>query len=195
MFSTPDGLCLEKVAYGLLIILLHSTSAYASNGLVIGVTDGDTLLISQERQQGKIRLAEIDAPEKAQPFGQRSKESLSRLCYGKQAEIIPQTKDRYGRTVARVLCDGIDANAEQVRQGMAWVYDQYATDRTLYAVQGEAKAARRGLWIDADPVPPWQWRKDRKSHGKAIEQQQPPQKQVSQCVTKQESNGLRIECH
>ena len=73
----------------------------------------------------------------------------------------PQTTDRYGRTVARVLCDVTDANAEQVRAGMAWVFDKYVTDRGLYAVQDEARAARRGLWADRDPVTPWEWRKAR----------------------------------
>ena len=71
-------------------------------------------------------------------------------------------KDRYGRTLARVTCDGFDANAEQVRRGMAWVYDRYVTDKSLYAVQEKAKAERRGLWHDDKPVPPWEWRKDKR---------------------------------
>ncbi len=127
---------------------------------VIGISDGDTLTVLHEQQQIKVRLAEIDAPEKAQAFGARAKQSLSDLCFGKQAEIIPQARDRYGRTVARVRCDGIDANAEQVRRGMAWVFDRYVTDRSLYAEQNEARTARRGLWAaDSDPVPPWEWRR------------------------------------
>lgn len=94
---------------------------------VIGISDGDTLtVLDEDKQQVKIRLAEIDAPEKKQPFGTKSKQSLSDLCFGKQAEIIPQVKDRYKRTVARVRCAGVDANAEQVNRGMAWVYRQYA---------------------------------------------------------------------
>lgn len=129
---------------------------------VIGISDGDTLTVLHERQQIKIRLAEIDAPEKAQPFGVKSKQSLSDLCFGKQAEVVPQTRDRYGRTVARVRCDGIDANAEQVRRGMAWVYDRYVTDRSLYLLQEEARSARRGLWADPTPFPPWEWRKSLK---------------------------------
>ena len=127
--------------------------------LIVGVTDGDTLTARCDQQTVKIRLAEIDAPEKAQPFGARSKEHLSDLCFDVEAEVYPQTTDRYGRTVARVTCDGVDARAEQVRSGMAWVYDRYVTDKTLYAVQEEAKADRRGIWHDDKPMPPWEWRK------------------------------------
>ena len=112
-----------------------------------------------------MRLAEIDAPEKAQPFGARSKQSLSNLCFGKAVSIDSRGNDRYGRTVARINCAGIDANAEQLRRGMAWVYDRYVTDRALYRLQDEARAARRGLWADKEPVPPWEWRKERRNRG------------------------------
>lgn len=127
---------------------------------IVGITDGDTLtaLCAGDRQV-KVRLAEIDAPEKKQPFGMRSKQALSDLCFGKQADVAPQTKDRYGRTVARIMCDGQDASEQLVRSGMAWVFDRYVTDRGLYRLQDEARAARRGLWGDSGPVPPWEWRK------------------------------------
>ena len=131
-------------------------------GRVVGVADGDTLTVLHDRKQIKVRLVEIDAPEKKQAFGNRSKESLSAMCFGKTATLADKGKDRYGRTLARVNCDGIDANAEQVRRGMAWVYDRYVTDKGLYAVQAEAKAQRRGLWADANPVPPWEWRRGKK---------------------------------
>ena len=104
--------------------------------LVVGIADGDTLTArcdaqaDQPAQTMKVRLAEIDAPEKGQAFGNRSKQHLSDVCFKKQAEVRPQTTDRYGRTVARVICDGTDANVEQVRAGMAWVFDKYVTDRS-----------------------------------------------------------------
>jgi len=126
--------------------------------VVVGISDGDTLTVLHDQQQIKVRLAEIDAPEKAQAFGARSKQSLSDMCFGKTAEVSTQTRDRYGRTVARVRCEGIDANAEQVRRGMAWVYDLYVTDRSLYTSQDEARSAHRGLWADPAPIPPWEWR-------------------------------------
>lgn len=142
-------------------VILAATTAQADElrGRVVAVADGDTLtILDAGRQQHRIRLAEIDAPEKRQPFGQRSKQSLSDLCYGRDAAIEDGGRDRYGRTIGRVNCAGIDANAEQVRRGMAWVFDRYATDRRLYAIQDEARAARRGLWINAAPVPPWEYR-------------------------------------
>lgn len=142
------------------LILAHCAYAETS-GKVVGISDGDTLTVLTERQQVKVRLAEIDAPERGQPFGNRSKQSLSGLCFDKTAKLDDKGKDRYGRTLARVYCDGIDANAEQVRRGMAWVYDRYVTDRGLYLIQDEAKAAKRGLWADTEPMPPWEWRRMR----------------------------------
>lgn len=127
--------------------------------LVVGITDGDTLKARCGGQQITVRLAEIDAPEKRQPWGQRSKQNLSQLCYMQQAEIKIQDRDRYGRTVARVICSGRDANAEQVRAGMAWVYRKYSKDQSLIAIEAEAKEAKRGLWSDPSPTPPWEWRK------------------------------------
>jgi len=135
--------------------------------LVTAVTDGDTLKVrcgdKGAYQQINIRLAEIDAPERRQPFGERSKQSLASICFQKEAAITQQTKDRYGRTVALVTCDGVDANREQVKRGMAWVYDQYVKDQSLYAIQAEAKKARQGLWIDEQPIPPWNWRKTKQN--------------------------------
>lgn len=126
---------------------------------IVAIHDGDTLTVLRDHEQIKVRLSEIDAPEMGQAFGNRSKQSLSELCFDKTATLDDKGKDRYGRTLARVACDGIDANTEQVRRGMAWVYDKYVTDKSLYAVQDEAKTARRGLWADAEPVPPWEWRR------------------------------------
>ena len=129
---------------------------------MVAVADGDTITVLREREQVKVRLVEIDAPEKAQAFGNRSKQSLSDLCFNKTARLDDKGKDRYGRTLARVYCDGADANAEQVRRGMAWVYDRYVTDRGLYSIQDEARAAKRGLWADNSPVPPWEWRRKKR---------------------------------
>jgi endonuclease YncB( thermonuclease family) len=130
---------------------------------VIGIADGDTLTAWCDTFDGRVkvtvRVAEIDAPENAQPWGNRSRQHLAALCHGKPAVVEPRTTDRYGRTVARVECDGADASAEQVRAGMAWVFDRYVSDRGLYAVQDDARAGRRGLWGDRVPVAPWYWRR------------------------------------
>lgn len=126
---------------------------------VIGIADGDTLTALVDSKPVKIRLANIDAPEKKQAFGQRSKQSLSDLCFGKDATYSTQTIDRYKRTVAVVTCAGVEANRHQVERGMAWTYTSYNKDAALPAVQDEAKAARRGLWSDSEPVAPWEWRR------------------------------------
>lgn len=128
---------------------------------VVGVHDGDTLTVLIERHPVRVRLTDIDAPELGQPFGTRSRQSLSELCFGKPAALEVRGRDRYKRTIARVTCAGTDANAEQVRRGYAWTFTRYAaTGSPLYGIQREAQAARRGLWVDPSPVPPWGWRRN-----------------------------------
>lgn len=133
--------------------------------IIIGIADGDTLTARCDVADGKlnlkVRIAEIDAPERGQAWGKRSQQHLAEICHGKSATVRPQTTDRYGRAVARVDCDGVDASAEQLKAGMAWVFDRYVTDRDLYALQDEARTARRGLWADTQPIPPWEWRANR----------------------------------
>jgi endonuclease YncB( thermonuclease family) len=123
-------------------------------GLVVSVHDGDTLTVLVEKQQLKVRLAEIDAPELRQPFGNRSKQSLTELCFQESAKVELIARDRYGRSVGKVQCAGKDAGGHQVSAGMAWVYDRYSKPSSpLYPLQAEAKAAARGLWPDPAPVP------------------------------------------
>ena len=116
-------------------------------------------------QNLRARFAEIDAPEKGQAFGNSSRQHLAELCFKMQAVVKLQPTDRYGRTVARVECDSVDANVEQVRAGVAWVFDRYVIDRSLYALQDEVKAAMRGLWADNHPLPPWEWHTDARARG------------------------------
>lgn len=135
-------------------------------GRVVGVSDGDTVtVLDSMNTQVKIRLLGIDAPEKKQSFGSKSKESLSNLVFNKQVTVEYSKKDKYGRTVGKIIVDGIDANLEQVKAGMAWHYKKYqneqsAEDRVLYSIAEEqAKREARGLWVDREPTPPWDWRK------------------------------------
>lgn len=129
-------------------------------GVVIAIADGDTLtVLTADHQQIKVRLSEIDAPERKQPFGTKSRQELADLCHEKPATVQVVTTDRYKRTVGRVVCAGVDANSEQVRTGMAWVYDRYAKDKSLYRLQDEARASGMGLWSAPDPIPPWEWRR------------------------------------
>lgn len=125
---------------------------------VISIADGDTLTLLVDQKPVKIRLANIDAPEKNQPFGQRSKQSLSNMCWGKNAEYLPGATDKYKRTVALVFCDGALVNKAQVVAGMAWVYPKYNVDPNLPALQNTAQLTGHGLWADVAPVPPWEWR-------------------------------------
>jgi endonuclease YncB( thermonuclease family) len=137
-------------------------------GRVVGVSDGDTItVLDYNKQQHKIRLAGIDAPEAHQPFGQKAKASLSALVFDRQVSADCGKVDRYRREVCKVIVDGIDVNLEQVKAGMAWWYRKYAKeqspdDRATYE-QAEfwAKARRLGLWADKNPTPPWEWRHPR----------------------------------
>ena len=147
----------------LLLVLNVSISAFAESisGKVINIADGDTLtILNSENNQVKIRLAAIDAPEKSQPFGNRSKQSLSDMCFGKQARIEVVDTDRYGRTVGMVTCGDVRANDAQVASGMAWVYRKYAEGfGHLYPLEESAKVSRKGLWSEPSQIPPWEWRK------------------------------------
>jgi endonuclease YncB( thermonuclease family) len=147
----------------LLLVLAQPAWAEVAVGKVVKVSDGDTLTVLVDRKQLKVRLVEIDAPESKQAFGQRSRKSLGEMCAGEQAMVSFSSRDKYGRVLGRVQCKGIDANAEQVRRGMAWVYDRYVTDRSLYALQNEARAAHAGLWADKHPTAPWDWRKQHRN--------------------------------
>ncbi|HIE3795804.1 TPA: thermonuclease family protein [Klebsiella michiganensis] len=128
-------------------------------GPVIAILDGDTIDVLIDRQPVRVRLAQIDAPEKRQAFGTRSRQALSALVFRQSVTVADAGRDRYGRVLGTVYVSGVNVKAEMVRQGMAWVYRQYATDRSLFALEDEARAGRRGLWADPSPVPPWQFRR------------------------------------
>lgn len=151
------------------LLLAAPSGAATLQGRVVGVTDGDTVkVLDASHTEWKIRLMGIDAPEKKQAFGIRSKSNLSDLVFGKTVIVEYSKKDRYGRTVGKILVNGVDANLEQIKAGMAWHYKKYAKeqpfeDRETYArAEEQARAGQRGLWSEADPVPPWDWRKSKK---------------------------------
>ncbi len=126
----------------------------------MGFADGDTLTAIVDGRQIKVRLHGIDAPEKKQAFGDASKRALSNLVFGKRVSMVERRKDLYGRTIAEVFApDGQRVEVLMVSQGMAWHYVKYAPrDAGLAGAEVAARKARRGLWSDADPVPPWEWR-------------------------------------
>lgn len=134
------------------------------SGRIVGVSDGDTAtLLTSSNKSVKIRLAQIDAPEKNQAFGEKSKQSLSDLIFGKQVSVEVETKDRYGRSVGKIKVAGVDANLEQVKRGMAWFYVQYGKDSAYRNAEASARFNRVGLWSEPNPVPPWVFRRGGKS--------------------------------
>lgn len=150
----------------LIILLLPLAMAQAAadtlRGRVSAVADGDTLTLSSTgRQAVKIRLAQIDAPEHDQAFGEQSKQSLAELVLNKTVRVETETIDKYGRTVGTVFVGAVNANHEQVKRGMAWAYRQYMHDPYYLQLELEARQAKIGLWSDAKP--PWEHR----HHGKA----------------------------
>ena len=133
-------------------------------GRVVAISDGDTItLLDSSKQQHKFRLAGIDAPEKRQSFGEKSKQHLSDLAFGKDVEADYVKVDRYKREVCNISVNGSDANLEQIKKGLAWWCQQYAKDQSkaeraeYAAAEQEAKEAQRGLWEDAKTVGPWEW--------------------------------------
>lgn len=155
-----------RIFSSLLLCLAFQCSADNISGTVVGVTDGDTITLLDARGSShKIRLAGIDAPEKAQAFGNQAKASLSELVFGREVTIDSSKRDKYGRIVGRVSVDGTDANLEQIKRGMAWHYKRYEfeqnpEERETYSdAEKGARAERHGLWLDSSPVPPWQFRR------------------------------------
>jgi len=142
-------------------VLLYVGSAHATtiHGRVVSVADGDTItLLGKSNQQHLIRLAEIDAPEKKQAFGEQSRRTLSSLIAGKHVEARCPSTDRYNRKICTIFHEGIDINEKMVLAGMAWVYRAYS--RSQYYLQAEdlARKQKVGLWVDLNPTPPWEWR-------------------------------------
>ncbi len=158
---------MKKLAVLLAAALFCQASiADVIEGRVVAVADGDTItVIDDGRKPHRIRLVGIDSPEKKQAFGQRSKQSLSDMVYGKQVSVIFDKRDRYGRILGKVVTPAGDVNLAQIHAGMAWHYKHYAKDqpaseRVAYAKAEEhARLTGKGLWADSDPTPPWDWRR------------------------------------
>ncbi len=132
-------------------------------GQVVKVADGDTVTVLVGREQVRVRLEGIDAPEKKQAFGARATEYARGLAALKTVTVRPSTIDKYGRTVGVVILpDGASLNREMVRAGYAWWYRQYSGDKELGRLEAEARLARRGLWQERNPQPPWEWRRAQK---------------------------------
>lgn len=150
------------------MLLPLSAAAADIQGRIIGVHDGDTAtLLDVQYQQHKMRLAGIDAPELKQAFGRKSKEHLSSHVFNRHVVAECSKIDKYQRKVCVIKVDGMDANLEQVKAGMAWWYRKYAKEqfeqqRVEYeAAESAARSSGLGLWADRNPLPPWEWRRSR----------------------------------
>lgn len=153
-------------AVGILIAIIHSSPlSFGSTDFkarVIKIADGDTITVLREgKMQIKIRFADIDCPERGQPWGRNATEALKEAIGSNEVGVEVLGKDRYGRTIARVYVDSISMNRYLVESGNCWVYPKYAKDPILFGLEDNAKAARKGLWQipDSERVPPWEWRK------------------------------------
>lgn len=179
----------------LLALVLAPAISSAATCKVIDVNDGDTFTcLTDQDDHVKVRLAEIDAPEINQAYGDRSKQSLYNLISSEMVRLDVQDTDRYGRTVARVKrVDGVDVNAEQIRSGAAWVYPKYLKDKSLLILEAEAKNNQRGLWAlpASDQMPPWQWRESNHS-GSFADAPKPAPRQSS--FSQAESSAGSFNC-
>ena len=132
---------------------------------VVGVKDGDTVVLLKNGEEVTVRLFGVDTPEKNQAFGQRAKQFTSDLAFGKQVRLITHNKDRYGRTVGTIILpDGRNLNEELIRNGYAWHYKAYSKDVNLANAEADARRFKRGLWADPNPTAPWDFRKNRSSN-------------------------------
>ncbi|EAQ96107.1 thermonuclease family protein [Congregibacter litoralis] len=148
-------------------------------GKVVSVTDGDTIkVLDGSKTEHKVRLTGIDAPERGQAFGTKSRDHLSSLVAGKEVRVESDKSDRYGRTLGKVWVQPVDcthcgktldANHAQLLSGMAWWYRYYAKeqspeDRGRYeSAEDQAKARKQGLWADSHPINPYDWRKGKRN--------------------------------
>jgi endonuclease YncB( thermonuclease family) len=192
---------LRLLVVGALLTWALPLAAETVSGRVVGVSDGDTLTILRQTPAGprpaRIRLWGIDCPELRQAWGARAKQFTSREAFGREASAEVRDTDRYGRLVAVVTIGARNLNRELVKAGLAWWYRQYApNDRDLQALEAEARRARRGLWADPSPTPPWEFR-----HGKTRPQSwtggagPPDAEQATVYVTANGRRYHRAGCH
>ena len=144
---------------GALLVSQVSNAEYLESLKIKRVVDGDTVHVFYQDEVYKIRLTEIDAPERDQPYGNNSTEYLKSLLKDGRVDVDISGTDRYGRKLGRLYWRGIDINRELVSAGYAWVYDQYVTDNSFYENQSKARNSKKGLWEDQNPLEPWNWRK------------------------------------
>ena len=145
-----------------LLFFQVSNAEYLENLKIKKVVDGDTVHVYFKEEVYKIRLTEIDAPERDQPYGSDSTKYLKELLKEGEVDADISGTDRYGRKLGRLYWKGMDINRKLVSAGYAWVYDKYVTDNSFYENQSTARNLKKGLWADSSPVEPWEWRKSKR---------------------------------
>ncbi len=153
-----------KTILALLLLCCFAVSAEELRGRVVRVADGDTItVLDSANTQHKIRFQGIDAPEKAQAFGKVSRTYLSGMVAGRDVRVTYKERDRYDRILGTVYVDDKDVNLEMIKAGLAWHYSFYDQTAAYAAAEKEARAAKRGLWRDPNPIEPHEFRKAKRS--------------------------------
>jgi len=149
-------------------LIITSCIAATFTGKVVRVLDGDTIEVLVDKKPVRVRLAEIDCPEKNQPFGQAAKKYVVKIAAQKIVTVESKTKDRYGRTIGEVfMSNGDSLNRLLIRDGYAWQYKKYSKDESLAELESQARKNKVGLWQDNNPIPPWGWRRGKKGQNMA----------------------------
>jgi len=174
----------KRFSFALLTVTLSTTLCWAWQGKVVGISDGDTIKVLHNGKEEKIRLYGIDTPEKGQDFGRKAKKFTSDAVFGKTVNVKPVDTDRYGRTVGIVIYAGgtMNLNAELIRAGYAWVYDQYCKRpecKVWDFIEAKARDEKNGLWTMSNPVPPWEFRKNGNSNHVSAVVSEPTSEQTS----------------
>jgi endonuclease YncB( thermonuclease family) len=161
----------NKAPILIVVFLIFPSILYAGSweGKVVGVLAGDTIKVLKDGKQVKISLASIDCPERGQPYGRIAKNFTAKLVARMNVKVWQTDTDRYGRIVAFVFIDGIDLNKELLKAGLAWHYKKYSRDAELAKLEFQARSQKRGLWAEPNPVPPWEYRKNKRSHDRTKE--------------------------
>ena len=166
MRANRSALAVAPVAW-VVVAAAFAADTLLLTGRVVATADGDTLTVQEGEVKTTIRLAEIDAPERTQPYSQVSRRNLEALCRNaKVVEIAPVDTDRYGRTVSHVRCDGVNVNWRQVEDGMAWCFTRYLKQPDVcLRIERAAREAKKGLWREPNPQSPWTFRAEGRKAG------------------------------
>ena len=151
-----------------LLVMSIALNAQTLQGRVVRVADGDTItILDSTNSQNKVRLNKIDAPEKSQAFGEVSRKHLASMVASKNVQVEWTKKDKYGRILGDISIGTTNVNLRMVQDGLAWHYKHFDNTPTYAKAEDEARAKKIGLWKDANPIPPWEFRKMKKERGKS----------------------------